>query len=171
MNSTDTLRRFIGRSPTGENRNAIDSAMQNILSGLRIEFTWFPFMIRAPSFHVVNIELLRGDDAGLVRVEFHYQPKKPESGNTVRSGEVLLDSNRFWLIRRAKVNADLGQHPGVNVTIENIYDDTNAGLPLIKSQEYHWISKDPSGKSTGHSARCKHSISNRSPTMPANTFI
>jgi hypothetical protein len=148
LNSTDTLRRFIGRSPTGENRNAIDSAMQNILSGLRVEFTWFPFVIRAPSFHVVNIESLHGDDAGLVRIEFRYQPKKPEPGNMVRSGEVLLDSNRYWLIRRGKVKVDFGQNDGgVDVAIQNIYDDGNAGLPLIKSQENRWINKDASGKS------------------------
>lgn len=147
LNSTDTLRRFIGHSPTGMYRNAIDYAMQNILSGLRIEFTWFPFMIRAPSFRVLNVETLRGDDAGLVRIVFHYQPKKPEPGNEVRSGEVLLDSNRFWLIRRAKVTAVLDQTPGDDVTIENIYDDTNAGLPLIKSQKSHWTTRDASGKS------------------------
>lgn len=146
LNSTDSLRRFIGHGPIGEQRNPIEYALSDVLDGLRIESTWFPYMVRAPSFRVTSIERLAGADIGLVRIAFHYQPKKPDDNNVVRSGEVELDSKRFWLIRRAKVTADFYQAPGGTLLVTNAYDDQAGSIPLIKSQEIRTLSKNTAGK-------------------------
>ena len=90
-----------------DNRNNWHRRMRTLCSGLMLSGVWFPSMIESPDFVLQSVESVEAEGEVLVRVQFDYVPDDPFL-TRVRGGFVLLDPNRYWLIREAKVRGDWG---------------------------------------------------------------
>jgi hypothetical protein len=72
-----------------------------VCAGELLGAEWLPQLVAAPKFHLVRVTNL-ADDGQLVRVEFKYE-KNANGAPILKSGAILLDAKRSWLIKEADV--------------------------------------------------------------------
>jgi hypothetical protein len=106
-------------------------AMQTTCRGMVLRSTWLPRMVRSREFKVSRTTK---EDRGGIKVEFSYEPRNPGSNDYVRSGWIVVDPSRYWLVRNAEVKVRYGPvERGVNV-ISNEFDDKVMPFPVVTRQ-------------------------------------
>jgi hypothetical protein len=100
---------LIGRNPKfpllmGEEGTLL-SALGSACLGQTLYAAWLPRIAESSDFHLIRATELKGE-RGLVKVEFKFEPAGTTGGGaSVRSGTVVLDARRYWLIREADTQA------------------------------------------------------------------
>jgi hypothetical protein len=89
-------------------------------------------MIKSPDFKVSRVTKEAGG-GGSIKVEFDYEPRDPGPNDYVRSGWVVLDPSRYWLVRKAEVKVRYCDAGGVNA-ITNEIDDKVMPFPVVTRQ-------------------------------------
>ncbi len=74
----------------------------------------------------------------LVRVQFTYVPDEPLL-TRVRGGFVVLDPDRYWLIRKARTEGDWGKGGTGEIVINSEFDTSLDALPLPAHHQTHWM--------------------------------
>jgi hypothetical protein len=137
---------LIGRNPRfpmlmGEDGTCA-AAFRMPFLGQVFNSAWLPRLVQAPEFRLIRVSELKGE-SGLLRVDFRFDPKTPTGGGAlVRSGTVVLDAKRYWLIREADTEAaflepsdPLGlTHPRGKLTIRNKIADAKTPVPYVSHQ-------------------------------------
>jgi hypothetical protein len=116
-------------------------AMLCACHGMILWVSWLPEMIRSRGFRVIDIAE-QEDNRDLVKVQYAYKPSEPNLHDYVRSGTVVLDTARFWLIRRAEYKFSCGEGEAGLAKITNEYDDTRMPFPVLKRQVEHTSATD-----------------------------
>jgi hypothetical protein len=105
--------------------------------GQQVGGAWLPHLVAAPQFRLIRATPVEGA-GGLVNVEFEFEPKELTGGSaSARSGTLVLDSKRYWLIREADTEATFMFAPSeedalvaVRGTLKIRNDFSNAKLPV-----------------------------------------
>jgi hypothetical protein len=108
-------------------------------------------MIESPDFVLQSVETVESEGEPLVRVEFDYVPDDPFL-TRVRGGFVLLDPNRYWLIREVRTKGDWGGGSVGEIIIYQEFDSSLDELPLPTHRQEHWIGITEEGESAHHVA-------------------
>lgn len=105
--------------------------------GLLISTIWFNEMSKEQGFRIKKAAKEVGSHDGLVRIEFEYNPEVPRNV-PIRSGVVVLDPSRYWLINNAEVSTTFvgGKYRGT-ISVKNLYSDAPFGIPVLTSQTTH----------------------------------
>ena len=139
-----------GTGPLGK-RDALGLSVGDACRGMLIWATWFPNVVASHDFQIVAVGVLADGDASLVKVEFTYEPAATDPNNPVRSGEVILDPNRYWLIRRAKVDGTwVGNPQRGTITVVNEYVDGRLSFPVITRQVMHVSARETDNSVVEH---------------------
>jgi hypothetical protein len=140
-----------GDGPLGET-DGWGAAMKEACRGMVIWATWLPRVVASGDFKVKAMTRVAQGGDQLVKVEFEYEPGTTDLGNVVRSGVVVLDPKRYWLIREAKVRGTWGggREKGT-ITVKNEYDDDKVAFPVLSRQVMHVSSNTPDGPVDVHS--------------------
>jgi hypothetical protein len=152
-----------GSGPLG-GRDAFGRAMGAVCRGLRIWGTWFPRMVSSPEFKVIAAAPASDSEQQLVRVQFEYEPVGTDGNNPVRSGSLVLDSERYWLIREAEVRGSwmAGQEKGT-ITVVNEYAEGTLTVPVLRRQVMHVSAVDIEGGQVEHDWIWEYEIAGISP--------
>ena len=106
---------------------------------------WVPHMVSSPDFRLSRAEYF-GDDGQLVKVEFEFEPKEQTSGGApCRSGMMVLDTARYWLIREAETQTYAAKG-GARGTFKVINEFTDGKLPVPFVSRQVWHVSDPGTK-------------------------
>jgi len=119
--------------PLGLAQEFRDDVRKYGAGGLRVYLgCWLDRMVKQDGFRLQDVEPVMRNGEQLARVTFFYEPPKEEWGhNPVRDGWVLLDPQRYWLLREAETKAySMGQLGTITVRCE--YDDGKAPFPILK---------------------------------------
>ena len=120
------------------------STIEGACVGQMLWAAWFPLMVLSSDFRLIRATDL-GDDGQLVKVEFEFEPTKPTGGAAcARSGMVVLDTKRYWLIHEAEVGAAETQRSvsyrrgTLKVTNEfKEFMDGKVSVPFVSRQVLH----------------------------------
>jgi len=134
----DTAPDFIGGQGPAGGKGPHDKALRHACRGLVIWGTWFPRVVTSGCFTVEQVTSVPGKEEGLVQVVFRYEPTRANPQDHVRSGTVVLQSKRYWLIREAKVEGSWvdGRERGT-MTVANEYAEGKGTIPVLKRQVMH----------------------------------
>jgi hypothetical protein len=137
---------LIGRHPLrplvlGE-ETLLGRSMNLACVGQTLGRSWLPRMVASDDFRVTRATAAGG--AGLVKVEFTFEPKEMTGGAYVRSGTVVLDSKRYWLVREANTEtshvfgSETEQLEGVRgrMTIKNEFHQGKMPVPYVSRRVY-----------------------------------
>ncbi len=103
---------------------------------------WFPRLLDSSDFRVVRATDVKGE-RGLVKVEFKFQPAGPTGGGPdLRSGTIVLDAKRYWLVREVDAQAAFmagSEKRGLvplkgTLTIRNKIVDGKMPVPYVSHQ-------------------------------------
>ena len=120
-------------------------ATGTVCQGLWLDHIWFPSMIESPDFVLQSVEKVEFEGEALVRVQFAYLPEEPLLAR-VRGGFVILDPERYWLIREARTGGDWGEGSIGEIVIKNEFDTSLDALPLPAHRQTHWIGTTEEGE-------------------------
>jgi len=136
--NAEVPREPVGRGGPVGTADAYGLATKLACSGLVIFSTWFPDVAASPAFQVRDLTAIAEGDEECVKVEFEYHPAETDPRNVVRSGMVVLDPERYWLIREAEVRGEWGggRETGT-ITVRNEFADDKAPFPVITRQVMH----------------------------------
>ena len=129
---------LIGRHPVspiikGDNTTTFGAAMEAVCRGQMLWGGWFPLMVSSPEFRLVRVAYLE-DNERLAKVEFEFEPTKSTGGNApARSGMVVLDTERYWLIREAETQAMYSFGRG-KLKVSNQLADGKLRVPYVSHQ-------------------------------------
>ena len=104
--------------------------------GLKIWNAWLPMLVASQDFKVVRVSEL-GGNSHLVRVEFTFEPKGKTGGSAPgRSGVIILDPGRYWLLSRAETSAKFSFGRGALVVANEFssYSDGTLSIPYVSHQ-------------------------------------
>lgn len=133
---------LIGRNGThpvimGE-QTLFGSSISQACLGQKLFGAWLPRMVESRLFKVVQAEYL-DPEQHLVKVEYEFQPDFKTGGAApARSGTLVLDANRYWLISEAKTQAEYYEGQGT-LEITNTFNDKDFALPFV-SRQVMWVS-------------------------------
>jgi hypothetical protein len=114
------------------------SAMRRACLGQCLGAAWLPRLVASADFHVTHVSAVGHE--GLVKVEFSFEP----SGNIektvfVRSGFMILDSKRYWLLREADTAAHFvwatNEGRGT-LSIKHEFSNANMPIPYVSRHVY-----------------------------------
>jgi hypothetical protein len=129
-----------------EDQTVWHSQMRTLCQGLMLSGIWFPSMIESPDFVLLSVDNVESEGEPLLRVQFDYVPDDPFL-TRVRGGFVLLDPNRYWLIRGARTKGDWGEGSVGEIIISVEFDSSLDELPLPVHRQEHWIGITEEGES------------------------
>ena len=121
-------------------------AIQSACQGMTLWTTWLPRMVESSSFKVIRITRDE-NDSKLVKIAFSYEPTNPEQNDYVRSGVVVLDTGRYWLIRTAEVSGSWGDDEKGVIKVANDYDDGKLPYPIVTRQVEYVSATDGKARS------------------------
>ena len=147
------------KSPQAINWSAEDSVVSSepgtrspgmsvLCRGLMLSSNWFPSIVQSPDFQLVSVNEQEGGE-GLIRVKFTYTPTNSVS-NVIGDGFVVLDPNKYWLIREAKTEGTWGAGEKGEIVIKNDFDMSLGDVPLLKQHREDWIGTDESVEKVHH---------------------
>jgi hypothetical protein len=91
---------------SGDTTTVYSSVIGGACLGQTLWGTWLPLLVLSPDFKLIRATYM-GNEGELVKVEFQFEPKERTRGNApARSGMVVLDTRRYWLIREAETKAN-----------------------------------------------------------------
>jgi hypothetical protein len=126
----DLIGRDRGKSPVKGENGTFGMAIGMACTGQMLWGGWFPLMVSSPDFRLVRVTDMRGDGE-LAKVEFEFEPKGLTGGNApARSGVVVLDAKRYWLIREAETRAR-GVYGEGSLKISNEFTDGKLPVPFV----------------------------------------
>ena len=128
-----------------ENQTVWHARVRSVGKALMLNNLWFPSMIESPDFALRSVENVESEGRVLVRVEFVYLPDEALR-TPVRGGFVILDPERYWLIREARTEADWGEGSIGEIHIDNEFDTSLEALPLLAHHQMHWIATTDEGE-------------------------
>lgn len=88
---------------------------------------------KLPSFHLVSVEPITGDGAGLLVLRYELGPK-PADRETL-----ILDPDHGWILRSGK--SELGRFPGATLEFKADYDFGSPQFPVPRSVEFVELSR------------------------------
>jgi hypothetical protein len=134
--------REAGKSVVADYGGIRDIAMLHACHGMIIWVSWLPELVRSPGFRVIDIAEQK-DNKDLVRVQYAYEPSQPNPNDYVRSGILVLDTSRYWLVQRAEFKCVFGGGTETGLAKETKeYDDTRMPFPVLKREVKHVSSTD-----------------------------
>ncbi len=129
---------LIGGSQDPSNLNTADNvveyAMGSACLGERLYVVWLPRLFADPDFKLIDASEV---EDGLVKIQYKFE--RPVGGQPTRSGTLLLDPARYWLIREVEADAHYPYGEG-KVKIVNKYSEFPDGsrmIPYVSHQVIH----------------------------------
>ena len=131
---------LIGRDLRSSSVKGVDGAfgmaMEMACTGQMLWGGWLPLMVSSPDFKLVRVTNMPGN-GDLVKVEFEFEPKGLTGGNApARSGMVVLDARRYWLISQAETKAS-GMYGQGSLKIVNEFTDDTLPVPFVSRCVIH----------------------------------
>ncbi len=98
-NQTFPLLKSIEKS----DQNLFSWGLSQMAVGLKMNLPlWLPSYFKSPIFNIDSVEEVFEDNERLVHVKFTYEPEEYSPGELMRSGEVYLMPDHYWLIKKAQ---------------------------------------------------------------------
>jgi hypothetical protein len=130
-----TVVELSGNNPQGESEfrkafEEIDKAF-NVLVRLLDNFL-ISEMVASPDFRLLRARWIQRGGEKLVEVAFQYPHKVADKGNPIQAGTLVLDPNRFWILRSYEVEQKYpgGRGTGNFQLVE--FDDSKESVPIPK---------------------------------------
>ncbi|MDR2171111.1 MAG: hypothetical protein LBP59_13285 [Planctomycetaceae bacterium] len=105
--------------------------------GLLLIREWLPVLIQMNDFKIIEIENIVENNIRLVRIAYEFEPKETDTKTNlligIRSGEIFLLPNSYWLVKKGKCyfaspNDVNGRY---SITWENEYTANKNNTPIL----------------------------------------
>ncbi|MDR0336600.1 MAG: hypothetical protein LBI18_05870, partial [Planctomycetaceae bacterium] len=108
---------------------------RNFTRGLMISIAdWLPVIFNQPEFHIIDAKKIKENNENLIWIKYDYKPKQRQN-QLVRSGEIYLLPEHYWLIKRAEVVVSESNGRFVNSSISCQYDFVSGNIPRLVSHK------------------------------------
>ena len=121
-----------------QSQNSYNMIAGHTTMGLRLFPVWFPSLTMSIGFQVLSIERKTEEGLNVIVIKYRFEPNTKTMDNPIRSGQVTLLEDRYYLIKSAEFEYVYSVNPekrGIAV-VNNCYDfDSIFSVPIITEQE------------------------------------